>query len=209
MLLINNTSGKFQFSALLGGPSGTPRRLPQATQPQAPLQGECTPSWKVRRVHVGISSELKVLKVPRVGQHLRCSLSVPSPFRNMYATKSPVTVGVHSPLPRDCIPNLNGAVAFRPATCARSLFIWSFLGGFRDRLRFVRLASERRRRRSLAAPSRRVLSNHARGRCACDILRITTRAIMLAACCCNSPGFAASRRRTSTSRSGGTSRSGI
>ena len=27
----------------------------------------------------------------RVGQHLRCSLSVPSPFRNVHATKSPVT----------------------------------------------------------------------------------------------------------------------
>ena len=56
-------------SALLGGPSGTPRRLPQATQPQAPLQGECTPSWKVRRGHAGISSELKVHKALQIKLH--------------------------------------------------------------------------------------------------------------------------------------------
>ena len=28
---------------------------------KVPLLGECTPSWKVRRDHVGLSSELKVL----------------------------------------------------------------------------------------------------------------------------------------------------
>ena len=43
-----------------GAAAGGPR---SGLRARAKIPPECTPSWKVRRDHVGISSELKVLKV--------------------------------------------------------------------------------------------------------------------------------------------------
>ena len=109
-----NTLSHLSATTLYGGRGATPRRPVLQTPASSPdyatstpstLKGEGgTPSWKVRRGHVGISSELKVLKV----------LKVLSRTSRDYETSNSLIGGVHSLLVK-----CRGTVSGYLASCER------------------------------------------------------------------------------------------